>query len=170
MVIWLTGLSASGKTTIGTFVFKLLREREQNTIFVDGDDIRKIFNWDKEEQYFSEEGRRQVSESISDICLWLDKQGMNVVCCTISLYDHLHQRNRKTFSSYFEVFLDTPFQQLCERDKNNLYAKKPPYVSKKVVGIELPFNKPKSPDLILKNKDGVDPEKLARLIIDKAGF
>ena len=78
--------------------------------------------------------------------------------------------NRKTFSSYFEVFLDTPFQQLCERDKNNLYAKKPPYVSKKVVGIELPFNKPKSPDLILKNKDGVDPEKLARLIIDKAGF
>ena len=42
MVIWLTGLSASGKTTIGTFVFKLLREREQNTIFVDGDDIRKI--------------------------------------------------------------------------------------------------------------------------------
>ena len=170
MVIWLTGLSASGKTTIGKLVFKLLKEHEKNTIFVDGDDIRKVFKWNQDDQHYSKEGRRKVSETIGALCLWLDQQDMNVICCTISLYDHLHQSNRKTFSNYFEVFLDTPFQQLRERDKNNLYSIKTPHEPKNVVGMDLPFDKPKNPDLIIKNKDDVDPEKLARLILDKAGF
>jgi adenylylsulfate kinase len=170
MVIWLTGLSASGKTTIGKLVFKLLKEREQNTIFVDGDEIRKVFKWNKNEQHFSEEGRRKVAESISDLCLWLDQQGMNVICCTISLYDHLHRRNRKSFSGYFEVFLDTPFQQLRERDRKKLYSTEMPHVAKNVVGVDLPYNKPKNPDLVIKNKNGEDLEKIAQIILNKAGF
>ena len=76
---------------------------------------------------------------------------MNVICCTISLYDHLHRRNRKSFSGYFEVFLDTPFQQLRERDRKKLYSTEMPHVAKNVVGVDLPYNKPKNPDLVIKN-------------------
>ena len=66
--------------------------------------------------------------------------------------------------------MDTPFQQLRERDRKKLYSTEMPHVAKNVVGVDLPYNKPKNPDLVIKNKNGEDLEKIAQIILNKAGF
>lgn len=169
MVIWLTGLSGAGKTTIGRHVHAILKKKAPNTVFIDGDEVRRLFGWHEDEHFFTLDGRREVAERIAELCAWLDRQGINVVCCTISLFGFLHERNRKTFSSYFEVFIDVPLEILFERDDKNLYARAQRGEIKNVVGIDLPFAPPQNPDLVIDNgTDGADPRRIARHILIEA--
>lgn len=171
MVIWLTGLSGAGKTTIGRHVHAILREKAPNTVFIDGDEIRRIFDWYQDEYFFTLDGRREVAERIAELCGWLDRQGINVVCCTISLFGFLHERNRKTFSRYFEVFIDVPLEILFRRDDKDLYARARRGEIKNVVGIDLPFEPPLNPDLVIDNgTKGTDPRHIAERILSAVGM
>ena len=171
MVIWLTGLSGAGKTTIGRHVFQLFKERAPNTVLIDGDEIRRLFRWHEDECFFTLDGRREVAERIAELCAWLDRQGINVICCTISLFKHLHERNRETFSNYFEVFIEVPMETLFERDGKNLYAQARRGEIKNVIGVDLPFSPPKNPDLVIDNGvAGADPRRFAQQILTESGF
>ncbi len=169
MVIWLTGLAGSGKTTVGRHLYALWKPRAPNTVLVDGDDIRRILGRDEEARDYTLEGRRHVAERIHEICAWLDRQDINVICCTMSFFPDVHERNRKLFSRYFEVYISVPMDILCRRDTKNLYAPAMRGEIRNVVGVNLPFTPPGAPDMVIDNsRDGADLRSFAAEILDKA--
>ena len=169
MVIWLIGLSRAGKTKIGRELYKQWKEEESNTVLVDGDEIRAIFKHDRDEKAYTIEGRKKNADRICEICAWLDRQKINVVCCILSIFEESREWNRKHLSEYFETYIKVSFDQLVERDTNNLYKKALKGEIKNVVGVEIPFNEPKKPDFIFKNNEPRDSfSEVASEILQKA--
>ena len=121
MVIWLIGLSASGKTTLGREIYNQWKSTEPNTVFIDGDEIRDIFKQDQEENSHTIDGRRKNAERICELCAWLDRQSINVVCSILSIFENSQEWNRKNYSKYFEVFISVPMDTLLKRETKNLY-------------------------------------------------
>ena len=149
MIIWLMGLSGSGKSTLGNEIYKQIKFKKPNVILLDGDDVRKVFEHDKGDDSYSIKEREKSSYRLASLCLLLDKQGVDVICCNLSSPQKLRNENRKIFSSYFEIFMDSPIEVLIERDKKGLYKKFFEKKAKNVVGLDLPFLKPENPDLII---------------------
>ncbi len=167
MVIWLTGLAGSGKTTVGRPPVRAVEA--PNTVLVDGDDIRRILGRDEEDRDYTPEGRRHVAERIHEICAWLDRQDINVICCTMSFFSDVHERNRRILSRYFEVYISVPMDILCRRDTKNLYAPAMRGEIRNVIGVDLPFTPPAAPDMVIDNsRDGADLGALAAGILETA--
>ena len=169
MVIWLSGLSGSGKTAIGRRLVALWKDEAPNTVLVDGDEVRDLLAIPRDTASFTLEGRREVARRICNICAWLDRQDINVVCCTMSFFDDLRRANRETLSRYFEVFISVPMEVLYERDDKDLYAPALRGEIANVIGVDLPFTPPADPDLVVDNsRDGGDLDALAAQILKKA--
>lgn len=158
MVIWLVGMSGAGKTTIGRALYASLKQERPQTVFVDGDEIRALFRHDQRAQAYTVEGRRVNAERIQALCGWLDSQGIDVVCCILSIFQDISDDNRQRFSSYTEVFVDVPFETLVERDNKGLYQSALRGEQQHVVGVDIRYPRPLSPDLILHNRH--DPNDL----------
>jgi adenylylsulfate kinase len=169
MVIWLVGLSGAGKSTIGRATYELIKDELPNTVFVDGDEIRDVFRHDSHDAY-TIDGRRLNSERISALCRWLDRQGINVVCSILSIFDEHRKENRAAFTSYFEVFVDASMEDLAARDYKNLYADAKAGRQKNVVGVDIPFVPPSQPDFVVTNGNPpVDAAEVAAQIVARSG-
>lgn len=156
MVIWITGLSGAGKTSVGKALCALWRRNEPATVLVDGDDVRRVLGRNEAADAFTQAGRREVAERIAAICDWLDAQDINVVCCTISAFPDLLTCNRKKFSRYFEVFLEVPLEVVEQRAPSDLYGRARRGEVINVVGVDLPFAPPPGPDLVIDNRADID--------------
>ena len=163
MIIWLIGLSGSGKSTLGRALVAKWRRVEANTILLDGDEIRSVFGQDNEKQAYTVGGRRRNAERMTGMCEWLDRQGLNVVCCILSLFPEMRAENRNRFSSYFEVFLDAPISVLEARDVKGLYAARRAGLSGEIVGIDIPFPRPETPDMVIDTSGNVDEGQVAAI-------
>lgn len=169
LIIWITGLSCSGKSTLGRHVIDLWKAKTPNTVLIDGDEVRRVFLGRREESDYTLKGRLEVAESYHEICGWLDGQDINVVCCTMSLFDEIHRQNRETFSEYFEVYLKVSMKTLQRRDNKNLYGPASRGEVVNVIGVDLPFDPPRTPDMVIENeKDGADLAAIATSILEKA--
>lgn len=171
MVIWLTGLSGAGKTTLGRKVYSKIKKNYSNTVFIDGDEIREIFKHDKKGDYSLNE-RRKNAERICALCKWLDSQNINVVCCILSVFEDSRKWNRRNFSSYYEVYIKAPIEFLVkERDYKGIYKAASSGNMKNVVGIDLEFSEPANPDLVIENTGSLQfLDDQADLIVNKADF
>ena len=171
MVIWLVGLSGTGKTTIGCKMYDFWKDKEPNTVMLDGDDVRRMFGQDRCEFDYTIEGRRVNAMRIIEICSWLDRQGINVVCCILCIFNDLMLANKKRFSSYFQVFLDAPLETLRKRDPKGLYRRADNGQEKNVMGIDLKFTPPSASDLSISTDwDAPEPVALAQNILRSAGI
>lgn len=148
-LLWLTGLAGSGKTTIGKKVYKLIKEKEENTVFLDGDSFREIIG--SEVTGHSLKDRLINAYRIARMCKFLIEQDINVVCSTMSLFKEIHDFNRSHIKNYYEVFLEVDFNELVSRDQKGLYSKAIKGETKDVVGVDLPYDKPENPTLIINN-------------------
>tara|TARA_B110001452_G_scaffold242479_1_gene225299 strand:- start:164 stop:676 length:513 start_codon:yes stop_codon:yes gene_type:complete len=165
MVIWIIGKSGAGKTTIGNLVFKALKKKERNTIFLDGDEVRKI--WGKNLGH-SLNGRRLNANYIFRLCQMLDKQQINVVCCIVSIFPDLQKKARKAYKKFFLTYLKVPIKILkSSRDKKKIYKNYFFKKMKNVVGIDIPFPKPYKPDLIFNSYGKNTPLKIKNDICRK---
>ena len=170
MVIWLIGLSGSGKTTLGREIARLWREDSPNTVLLDGDEVRQVFAQDQSEADYALSGRRKNAERMTALCELLDRQGINVVCCILSLFPDMRAGNPQRFSRYFEIFMDAPLEVLEQRDVKGLYASARAGLAKHVAGIDLLFPRPESADLVVDTSASTfDLEALARTVLTKAG-
>lgn len=148
MVIWLIGLAGAGKTTIGKAVHARLKARNAATVFLDGDHMRAIMGDDLGHAL---DDRRKNGRRLCRLCEFLDREGIDVVCAILSLF-HDHQAwNRETFSRYFEVFIDVPWDTLVARDQKGLYSDAQSGRIKNVAGMDIPFDPPPNADLVIRN-------------------
>lgn len=150
VVIWITGLSGAGKSVLARRVYDLLKRHRPNVVLLDGDEFRRL--WADGIGHTAEE-RRVVARRLSRFCRFLGDQGIHVVCATISLFHEIHEWNRRNLRSYFEVYLRVPIEVLVERDAGNLYSRARAGSLRNVVGVDLPFDEPGRPDLILDNAE-----------------
>ncbi len=153
MVVWITGLSCAGKTSIGTQVYRLLKAKRPNVVFLDGEDVREIM---EEDLGHTIADRKLNAMRISRLCRYLDSQGIDVVCATIAFFHEVQQWNRKHIPEYFEVYVRAPFDILLARDSRGLYRRALAGKIKNVVGVDIELPPPVNPDLILDNDVHVD--------------
>ncbi len=166
MVTWIIGLSGAGKTVLGRKVYQRLRKTAPNTVFVDGDEIRAVFKHDRGDEPYTISGRKKNADRICELCAWLDRQEINVVCCILSIFEESRQWNRLTYSNYYEVYISVPESKLRQRDIKNLYAPADRGEVKHVVGVDIPFPSPKNPDFIFDNtRDDPDFDGVADQIL-----
>ncbi|WP_275099279.1 adenylyl-sulfate kinase [Sedimenticola hydrogenitrophicus] len=171
MVIWLIGMSGSGKTTLGREVAKKSRKFASNTVLLDGDEVREIFTHDHGEAPYTIEGRRINAERLTALCEMLDRQGIHVVCCILSIFPEMRAGNRERFSDYFEVFMDAPLEVLEARDVKGLYAAARRGQVSNVVGIDIPFARPDRADMVIDSSGSLEmPDELATQVLKAAGL
>jgi adenylylsulfate kinase-like enzyme len=169
MVIWLIGLSGSGKSTLGAEIYTQLRNIKSNTVLLDGDEIRKIFSFDRGDESYTIQGRRLNADRIVAICEMLDKQEINVVCCILSIFEDIRAANKKRFAQYFEIFMQAPLEILKQRDVKGLYAAAAKGEISNVVGIDIPFEPPTSSDIVIDtSKSNTNIPQLASNILELA--
>ena len=162
MVIWITGLAGSGKTTIAKKVYKILKDKYHHTVLLDGDDFRRIIG----SIGYSNEERFRSSHIFHRLSKYLDNEGLIVICSVMALFKEIHRLNRENFSRYIEIFLDVDMDTLIKRDKKSLYSKALKGETKNVVGIDLPWDKPENPEIILKNNSINELENNVKTIIN----
>ena len=148
MVIWLIGLSGSGKTTIGTELYNLYRQKFSNTVFLDGDILRDVWG---DNLGHDLNGRSMNAHRISKLCYILDNQNINVVACVLSIFPKWQIWNRNNFKNYKQIYLYSPISFLTEQDDKGLYEKANKGSLKNVVGIDLDFPEPVKSDIIIDN-------------------
>lgn len=163
MIIWLIGMSNAGKTTIGREVYALLKKKERNVVFFDGDIFREIMGNDLGHTI---EDRKVNAWRISKLCKYLDSQGIDVVFAILSIFPDMQEWNRENIGNYFEVYISVPYNTLVERDSRGIYRRALAGEIKNVVGVDIDFPEPINPDLIIDNDDGAESiEEIAQKIV-----
>ena len=142
MVIWILGLSGSGKTTLAKKIHLKLKKKIK-IIHVDGDAMRKIYN---DKLGHSLKDREINAERISKLVKYLSDQNIHVVVSVLSNFPKWLKWNKKNFRKYYEIYLKTNMAILKKR-KKKLYSNK----IKNVIGLDLKFNEPKKPNIIIEN-------------------
>ena len=163
MLVWITGLSGSGKSTIGKKVYEEVKKNFSNTIFLDGDDFRNILGNDLSH---NQADRVENARRIHRMCKFLVLQEINVICATMSLYKEIHELNRKDIKDYYEVFITCDMEELILRDQKSLYSEAVQGKRDDVVGINLPYDKPQCCDLIIDNTEKKDLQSKVQRILN----
>jgi adenylylsulfate kinase-like enzyme len=148
MVVWITGISASGKSTLGKFFFKKLKKENKNTIFFDGDEFRKIFHNDIK---YTLKDRDINAIRLTSLVKYVSDQKTNIIISANITSQKFRDWCKKNVKNYFEVFINTPMEILKKRDYKKLYKNALSGKIKNVVGVDIKFIKPKNPDLIIDN-------------------
>ena len=148
MVIWITGISASGKSTLGKYFFKKFKKQKRNTVFFDGDEFRKIFHNDIK---YTLRDRDVNAIRLTSLVKYVSDQKTNLIVSANITSQRFRDWCRKNVKNYFEIFIDTPMEILRKRDYKKLYRNSLNGKIKNVVGVDLKFYPPKSSDIFLKN-------------------
>jgi adenylylsulfate kinase-like enzyme len=148
MVIWIIGLSGTGKTTLATQVVERIRQKNHKVVLLDGDLIRDLFGNDVDHTI---EGRRRNADRLSVLSKFLADQGIHVVAAVLSIFPEWRSWNRENIADYSEVYLKASMETLLRRDIKDLYAKALRGEIIDVVGVDIPFPEPESSDLVVEN-------------------
>lgn len=161
-LIWITGLSGSGKTTIGKEVYRELKQSNNSIVFIDGDHFREIFG---NTTGYSKEERLQIAYKITNLCRFLVDQDISVVCCTISLFKEIHTLNRELFQNYYEVYVDCTMDELIRRDQKGIYSAAISGKINNIVGIDIQYDKPINCSLWIDNNNTNDLKEKVNSVI-----
>lgn len=163
LVIWMTGLSGSGKTTIAAAVEKLLAEEGILTQVLDGDNIRSGIN---NNLGFSEEDRKENIRRIAEVSKLFVNCGVVTLNCFVSPTKDIRQQAKDILGDdMLEVFVNTPFEECEKRDVKGLYAKARAGQIKNFTGLDAPFEAPENPFLDIRTV-GRSVEECAKQIYD----
>ncbi|MBC3757741.1 adenylyl-sulfate kinase [Hyunsoonleella sp. SJ7] len=147
-LIWLTGLSSSGKSTIANLLEKELYAQGMHTYALDGDNLRRGLNKDLK---FTKEDRFENIRRTAEVAKLFVDAGIVVIAAFITPYNKIRREIKSIVGSddYIEVFVDTPLEVCEQRDVKGLYKKARADEIKNFTGISAPFENPDSPDIVI---------------------
>ena len=172
-VIWITGLSGAGKTTLAKQLGSTLKTSGYSPLMFDGDSLRDIFGaTNKKSEEFSKERRLTLAMKYCQLCKLLSYQGFLVIIATISMFKEVYAWNRKNFSSYFEVYMKASLAELRRRDPKGIYYDFDTHILSNVAGLDLQVDEPEFPDFVGNIKEGQPIDTVKRIIglMDKQNF
>jgi bifunctional enzyme CysN/CysC len=145
-VLWFTGLSGAGKSTIANLVEAGLHARGIHTLMLDGDNIRHGLNKDLG---FTEVDRVENIRRIGEVAKLMTEAGLVVLCSFISPFRADRRMVRELFQhgEFIEVFVDTPLEQCIARDPKGLYRRALAGEIKNFTGVDQPYERPENPEL-----------------------
>lgn len=161
--LWLTGLPASGKSTLANLLEKRMFAAGNHVFTLDGDNIRHGLNKDLG---FSEADRIENIRRVTEVAKLLVDAGLIVIVSLISPYRAERDRARDSFASheFIEVFVDAPLEECERRDPKGLYAKARQGEVTNFTGIDSPYEPPVSPEIRL-DTVSYTPEECAGQIL-----
>ncbi|MHA6317682.1 sulfate adenylyltransferase subunit CysN [Altererythrobacter sp. CAU 1778] len=164
-VLWFTGLSGSGKSTIANEVEKRLALMNRHTFLLDGDNVRHGLNKDLG---FTEADRIENIRRIGEVAKLMTDAGLIVLTAFISPFRAERQMVRDMMEDceFVEIFVDTPLEVAEERDVKGLYKKAREGKLKNFTGIDSPYEPPEQPDIVVNTVD-MTPEVAAEYIIQQ---
>lgn len=163
-ILWFTGLSGSGKSSVANAVENLLFKMNKHTYLLDGDNVRHGLN---KGLSFSEEDRIENIRRVGEVAKLFSDSGLIVLTAFISPFesDRNLVREMTRPGEFIEVFIDTPLNVCEQRDPKGLYKKARAGEIKDFTGIDSPYEAPSKPEIQIKN-DGISIESAAQNVID----
>jgi adenylyl-sulfate kinase len=148
-VLWFTGLSGAGKSTIANLVEKRLHALGHHTMILDGDNVRHGLNRDLG---FSEADRVENIRRIAEVSRLFVEAGLIVLVSFISPYrtERMLARDRVGESEFMEIFVDTPIGECRRRDPKGLYEKADSGLLRNFTGVDAPYEAPEAPEIRLR--------------------
>jgi adenylylsulfate kinase len=149
-VIWITGLSGAGKTTLAEQLDVYLQELGLKVILLDGDLLRILFlDANLKSASYTREERIKLALKYSYLCKTLSAQGFNIIIATISMFNEVYDWNRENITNYFEVYLKVPLKELRHRDPKFIYKRYDDGDLRNVAGLDLKVDEPLKSHLTL---------------------
>lgn len=163
IVIWITGLSGSGKTTIARDLELELHKRGYLTKLLDGDNVRTGIN---NNLGFSEDDRTENIRRIAEVSKLFMMGGVILINCFISPTKAIRDQAKQIIGEkdFFEIYVNTPLEVCEKRDIKGLYAKARAGLIKNFTGIDSPYEEPQNPSVEVKTED-LSVEKCVQEII-----
>jgi pyruvate kinase len=151
VVVWLTGRSGSGKTTLATALFKRLQARGIRTVLMDGDEAR---SFTQGALGYTRKERESHLRYLAFASQKAVESGALVIVAALSPFEHVRQWTRSAVSNYFEIYLDCPLDECTRRDPKGHYAKATRGELADFVGVDMEYEIPRTPDLVLDSGQG----------------
>ncbi len=162
-VVWFTGLSGAGKSTIANLVEKRLHAIGRHTVTLDGDNVRHGLNRDLG---FTEVDRVENIRRVAEVARLMTDAGLIVLVSFISPFRSERElaRERMAEGEFLEVYVNTPLEEAEKRDPKGLYKKARAGQIAHFTGIDSPYEPPEHPDLVV-NGQSMTPEQAAEVVV-----
>ena len=165
-VIWITGLSGSGKTSLAIEMSKVLVAEGINPILLDGDEMRKnLFGNIIPEDNYSNKSRKTFGKAYSDLSYFLASQGFIVITSVIAMFEEVFSWNKVNLPGYFEIYLKTSLSDLRSENSKGIYSDFEKGIINNLPGVNLKIDEPKKPNLILEKRSNFSAQEKANEII-----
>ncbi|GAA0862309.1 sulfate adenylyltransferase subunit CysN [Sphingopyxis soli] len=164
-LLWFTGLSGSGKSTIANLVEKKLHRMNRHSFLLDGDNVRHGLNRDLG---FTEADRIENIRRVGEVAKLMTDAGLIVITAFISPFKAERDMVRSMLpeGEFLEIFIDTPLAEAEKRDVKGLYKKARAGQLKNFTGIDSPYEAPEQPEIRI-DTTAMTPDEAADLIIDR---
>lgn len=158
--IWITGLPASGKSTIARHLIKILEKHEVNVQVLESDILREVLT---PHPTYSPQERNTFYNSMVYIGTLLSKNGVNVIFDAVANKRKWRDKARENIPRFMEIFVNTPLDVCIMRDPKGIYEEAEEGEATTVPGIQVEYEEPKDPGVIV---DGTaDPQTSAKKIV-----
>ena len=148
MIIFLTGLSGAGKTTLAEALYKDIKKKFPNTIWIDGDVSRQYFKNTKKYDVKSRLDQYKKTINLAKFCY---DQNINVIISALYFNNFILKNNKRLFKKYFQIYLKANIKDLIERDSKKVYSKKIKKKKPYLVCLDIKWTHPKKSDLVINN-------------------
>lgn len=168
-VLWFTGLSGAGKTTISRALEAELRARQVKVERLDGDTVRQSLTRDLG---FSKEDRDKNIERVTFVAKLLSRNQVAVLAAFISPYAEMRDYVRSETTNFLEVFVDAPLDVCAERDVKGMYKKAFAGEIENFTGVSDPYEAPPAPDIHVQTHLETVEESVAKILdwLEKHAF
>jgi bifunctional enzyme CysN/CysC len=164
-VLWFTGLSGAGKSTIANLLERRLHTEGRHTYVLDGDNVRHGLNRDLG---FTEADRVENIRRVAEVAALMADAGLLVIVSFISPYraERDAAREKLPGGEFLEVFIDTPIAECRRRDPKGLYRKADAGLIRNFTGVDAPYEAPLAPEIHVRTTEGT-PDQLAERILEE---